>query len=420
MIIQAQIKKGSSGAILELLTNEFTADLHFYKSFWIEPAVSMEGDGYKLQVSVPDRRETLAVIDPLPEDMVEYLKEILPKSDYQLKIMFKEFEGEEREAVLERPGNIPVSFDFSGRINEYMEKFRGGDFDGAINVLTTLEMENDRFPFIDLYKAELHIRLNELNKAEIHLQKELKRRPNNFIAHCSMGYLYRIVGKDATAKESYLKSLEIYPNYMNAILSITYLLSEPEQLELTFARAYRINPSHPAIKQIIGEREAELGELEQFMEKVDKKSVKINLFRPIYIPGITKKVGPDIDPDAGDLTKEDVFKFCLEEIISDGKLNEREKRILTEIKNALMISNEEHMRIFKEVELNFRKKKLQRDSELKEENLYRRIIERVLADGKVSESEKDILKKVSNVLLIDKGTHQRVLKEVMVEKGFSS
>jgi tetratricopeptide (TPR) repeat protein len=419
MIIQALLKKGEVRPVLELITTEFDADYGFYRNFWIDPHLSKEGERYVVQVTVPDRQETLARIDPLPEETVAWLQQKLPEVDFHIDTFMVEH-GSERRQMIEKPGDVSVRFDFSGLYQKAMGQLNDRDPLACIATLEELKRTQPRLPFVELYIGEAYIHASDYEKAEEYINLELGYRKENFIAYCSLGVLYRVMGKPSKAREAWTKSLKIYRNYLNSLLSMSYLFSEPADLEMLLARARRINPNHPAINQIIEEREMDFGGMnrEQVLELIDKKSRKINPAQPIYLPGLSEEGVAIIDPTAGDLTREEVFRFCLEEIIKDGSLDASERETMNNMKSALEITAEEYQLIFKEVQLNYTKPLTTGGDAMNTEELYRRILDKVMADGKISEDEKKLLRTVADVLLIDPEKHRNMIKNVMEAKGF--
>lgn len=420
MIILARFRQDEVRPVLELLTDEFDVDCGFYAPFWIEPVLERTASGFAVAVGLPDRQENLARIDPLSEEDVSWLREKLPQVNFHMEIDFVDSSDNNRRKRMERPGEMPVRFDFSARTGAYMARIRSGDVDGAVEEMQALQAEQGRFPFVELCLGEAEIHRNNLEKAEELLKLEIGYRPGNFMAHCSLGYLYRVMGKPTLAREAYVESLRVYRNYMNAILSMTYLFAEPADLEILLARAVRIHSGHPGVEQVILEREMDFGGMspQQILDMVTKRSLKIHPAKPIYLPGLTRDGMAAVDPSAGDLTREDVFRFCLEEIIRDGALADKEKEVLNQMKIVLDVTPEEYQQIFKEVQLNFRKPQVVGGDDMQEQSLYRRVLDRVVADGKISDDEKALLRKVASVLMITPDEHQKLMREAMESRGF--
>lgn len=116
--------------------------------------------------------------------------------------------------------------------------------------------------------------------------------------------------------------------------------------------------------------------------------------------------------DENELTAEKVFQLLLEEVLRDQNITDVERSTVQEVKEALGIDSEAHQRAYKAALEGLRARGKQADYELVPEDVMRRVAARACADGKISVSELEILKKVSNALKVDPDEHRVIFKAI--------
>lgn len=121
-----------------------------------------------------------------------------------------------------------------------------------------------------------------------------------------------------------------------------------------------------------------------------------------------------------DLTKIDVLKYLLEEYFKDGFLEDAEKENIKLIRAALKISHRDYMKIFLEVNEEYKSGNLVNDgTDVAGSNLkvYEKILSKALNDGAVKKDEENIYRTVAEVLMISYRDHELFFNKMLEEKN---
>ncbi|NLI77750.1 MAG: tetratricopeptide repeat protein [Candidatus Riflebacteria bacterium] len=117
--------------------------------------------------------------------------------------------------------------------------------------------------------------------------------------------------------------------------------------------------------------------------------------------------------DSPELTVEFVYRSALEEILGDGRVTAEEEVVLQSLRDFLEIPPHEFQRIFQEVTDRKQANQLPvLDRDFSAEEFLFRILEKMMEDGQISEAEREIIRRVSNALLVSQDTLARVFRRV--------
>jgi protein O-mannosyl-transferase len=122
--------------------------------------------------------------------------------------------------------------------------------------------------------GSLTFKRNTVYASEISIwQDTVKKRPNNYRAHDSLGNALLRTGKLGEAKTYYLKSLELNPNYVEALVNLGKLLAQEGEHDLAIQRyeqALAIGPNQAEASYNLGRSLYDLGDKSGAKERFEK------------------------------------------------------------------------------------------------------------------------------------------------------
>jgi hypothetical protein len=121
--------------------------------------------------------------------------------------------------------------------------------------------------------------------------------------------------------------------------------------------------------------------------------------------------GPPSALVAGGLTSRAVFACVLFECLKDRELSDSERDLIFAVKQLLKISAEVHQQVFREVEERLRTT-ARGGEEAQPEQIYRLLVQKALDDGHLLTEENQLLTQIGRLLAIPRPRRQEIEKEV--------
>jgi tetratricopeptide (TPR) repeat protein len=118
--------------------------------------------------------------------------------------------------------------------------------------------------------------------------------------------------------------------------------------------------------------------------------------------------------DGGGLSARAIFATVLFECLKDGTLSDSEKDLVFAVKQLLRISPDVHKTVFREVEERLKTEKAPREPASPDE-IYRMLVRRALEDGQVLSEENRLLEDLARVLELPRANRREIEKAVSAE-----
>ncbi|MFZ2958759.1 MAG: hypothetical protein WA705_17865 [Candidatus Ozemobacteraceae bacterium] len=135
----------------------------------------------------------------------------------------------------------------------------------------------------------------------------------------------------------------------------------------------------------------------------------------VYSIGALPEIPPASDNEtreSPELTVPFVYRSLLEEVMGDGTISSEEEWVVKNIRDFVEIPNEKYHRIFEQV---LEAKKLQKidefDRDFSPRVFLRKILDKTIEDGVISDEERGIISQVANALTLTKETLTEVFQE---------
>jgi tetratricopeptide (TPR) repeat protein len=125
--------------------------------------------------------------------------------------------------------------------------------------------------------AQLYVKLNDLEKAEIECHKILEKDPQDANAHFYIGYIYSESSKEDNAIKEFSRAIELNPSHSSAMNSLSYLYAlRGENLDYALSlvkKALEFDPSNSAYLDTLGWVYFKKGDMENALRYLENASV---------------------------------------------------------------------------------------------------------------------------------------------------
>ena len=354
-----------------------------------------------IEVTLPDRGLTIASSSPIVSKLFfDFEKQLVNSKE---KPLLKQVTAE---------GEIDLSaslcwslFDFSGALAKAKRLAEQRRFMEAVRQAQKALVNNDGCEGFRVILARLLVANGKARDAKSLLEEELEEFHNSFRA---MTELAEIEFKDIhseRAKELLEQALEIYPNNLKALLVLSDLLlkiGDEGKVVGYLARAWRLCG----------------GLCPEHVVQVLKRRLKIDLLEPIRkeVPvavAAKPKAKARVETfSCPEITSEEVIRLAARDVFRDGTVSVSEKKLFQKICSRFAVSNEKVSAIVAEEKESLAKQGPQK-GEFEPAELFRKILERVYADGKLSRQEGEIVMALARSLGLSKDICLEIKKEVL-------
>jgi uncharacterized tellurite resistance protein B-like protein len=114
-------------------------------------------------------------------------------------------------------------------------------------------------------------------------------------------------------------------------------------------------------------------------------------------------------PDILDLTAEMVYRILLEECMQDGKFSREEEQAILAMRHHLGISGEQHVQLLEETRAAVKAGEVAFGGEMDPVRLFERVYEAARSDGRMTDGEQHLLRKVADHFSITPEEFQQIL-----------
>ena len=354
-----------------------------------------------ITVTLPDRGLTIASSSPIVSELFFDFESQLAKG--KKKPLLKQVTAEgDKDLSASLCWSL---FDFSGALARAKKLAEQRRFMEAVREAQNAVLVNEGSEGFRVILARLLVANGKARDAKALLEEELEEFPNSFRA---MTDLAEVEFKDihsARAKDLLEQALDIYPNNLKALLTLSDLLlklGDEGNVVGYLARAWRLCG----------------GLCPEHVVQVLKRRLKIDLLEPIRkeVPvAVAEK--PKAKAQAKtfscpEITSEEVIRLAARDVFRDGTVSASEKKLFQKICSRFAVSNEKVSAIVAEEKASMAKQGPQ-EGEFIPAELFRKILERVYADGKLSRQEGEIVMALARSLGLSKDLCLEIKKEVL-------
>lgn len=403
---------------IELVSDDPVADLAACAGLHIDLFLAFPGGCPSLEASLPDRGETVARGGILPPDRLRALGQAMERAEGRFALHLVDETGAFR-APWRRPGDAPFPLDPRGDLAAWRGGLAAGDLIEARLRLDNLAAHAPRFPMLPLFDAITLAAEGEGAAALEACRRELSFRPGNHLAHGTLGALLRETGDPAGAQAAHVAALRLHPCHVPSLLALAALLDGIDNLLPLLARLLAIDPERTDLAKILVERERAFGGMsrEQVLDRARRLALATPRAAPLFLPGLAKPGMRPPDGTEGSLSSDEILRYCLEEIMADGALEAREREILNTLRETFGVDAERYRALHAEAEKAVRGSGASRGAPLEEARLYRRVLDRALADGRVTSAERGLLARLAAALLVTRQEHEAILRRALADRG---
>ena len=174
------------------------------------------------------------------------------------------------------------------KLNAAIELHQNGDVTQAIDLYSSLMIENKEDAQLLFLMGVAHLQINKLEISQEYLKKSIAIYPQNPSSYYNLGLVYQDLENFEGAVKEYRRAIQLEPDYAEAYfnlgVSLSYLRRLNEALE-SFDRAISINPNDPEIHSNRGIIFKELRRFEEALEcynralKLDSNMAEVYSYR---------------------------------------------------------------------------------------------------------------------------------------------
>ena len=361
-----------------------------------------------IAVDLPDRGLTIAQSSPIPCELFFQLEASMDKGSR--KPLLKQIIGNE-EIDLQKALCWSL-FDFTGSLSRARKLANQRRFMEAVREAQSAVIQNDDREGFRVVLARLLTANGKARDAKGLLEEELSLFENSYRAMTELAEIeFKDIHND-NAQELLEKALEIYPNNLKALLLLSDLLLKQgleDNVVQYLARAWRLCgalcPDH--VLKVLKRRlkEGLLEEVSQVVKKVERAE------------RVEKDTQPEPSPkpttfSCSEITNEEVIRLVARDVFRDGTVSAKEKKLFQKICSRFALDNERVSAIVAEEKAAMAEHG-PIGGEFSSAELFRKILERVYADGKLSRHEGEIVMALARSLGLSKDICLEIKKEVL-------
>jgi tetratricopeptide (TPR) repeat protein len=409
----------------------------------IELLADEEGNPF-FRLSLPDRKMTLLESAPVSGNLFFRLEDLLQDRLLPSALLIINDDGTR---------NISSSvgwrlLDFTGAYDRALHFAAAREYEKASDELSAAVNANKKSEGFRVIWARYLLAAGKTSAAMSALLEELSLFPYSYRALFEQGRIERVGGNSDKAIEYLAKALEIYPNHLNSLLLAgeIYLKSDEEKACACLARAWRLssalNPDkiHLILKN--NGKASLLPELRTMASKVSLstsfdnnltagtsvnnlsagtsvnntvvapplESLKETVFNEKYDESTEPHQPELVEARCSELTREGVLRLAVADIYRDGKVTAEEKLVFKNLCKTFPLPPEQIKQIVTEVKSGLKAAPDSGDFDCRE--FFKKIIEIVFGDSKVSKDEVSLVISLAGVLGMSREECTAIQQEV--------
>ncbi len=374
--------------------------------FDLELSADDKGNPF-IKMELPDRGVTIAESSPLTGELYFKLKKLLVNGSKRPAVVLLTKDG--TEDISSRFGDY--LFDFSGSLSRARRLANQRRFMEALRQAQSSVEENPDMAGLRVVLARLLVANGKMREAKKPLEEELELFSNSYRAKTELAEIEFKELHVERAKQLLDEALCLYENNLKALLTKADLLfkegGEDEVIPL-LARAWclqgALDPEHVVavlkrrMKTHLYEKISAAAEVVSLKERQPSKPAPKTQSQKTF--------------SCSEITSEEVIRMAARDVFRDGTVSSKEKKLFQKICSRFAIGNEKISAIVAE-EKSALAKQGAIEGELEPAELFRKILERVYEDGKLSRQEGDIVMGLARSLGLSKDVCLEIKKDVL-------
>ncbi len=379
----------------------------------LELPADEEGNAF-IRVNVPDRRLVLGETHLLAGSILFKLDSALSSADPPKIVVFSKGPSGQRDITEFVQWRL---LDFSGAWNLSCRLASNKRFAEAAEAAEAAVTANGEQPGFRVVWGRYLKQAGNYRRAKQAFEDELSRFPRCYRAITELASLELRNNKTARAIKLCENALEIYPNHLDALLTLGDALLADGSLAAIgpLSRAWRMSGALAAehVTAILDKRrrqdlwsnvwERARAQREEQAPPVIESSAAAPVEKPV------SAVQNNHVLSCAECTKEDVLRLVACEVFHDGNISPAEQQLFLKIRSRFPVPADVLAKIITEAKA---KTKVGEERELDGKRLFRSILQQVYADGTLSQSEANIVLGVATILGLTKEEYLQLNKEV--------